>query len=97
MAKRRGVSSKGADWGPFRGFPVPEGRLADPSCSLNAGFVHSRAPWPTSPVGELQGFVSWHRFGPSALHPLVFEAFLEALKSVRCDSQAVVKLSSIWT
>src|SRR4051812_45338786 len=55
MAKRRGMSSKGADWGPCRGSPAAGGRLADPPTSWTGGLGHGRAPWPSSPVGEPPG------------------------------------------
>src|SRR3954469_24888455 len=57
--------------------------------------------WPT-PIAELpcwgaRGSATRHRFALLSALLLVFGAFLEAPKSYQCDSQTVVKLSSIRT
>src|SRR3954468_8037225 len=91
MAKRRRISSKGADWGPCRGSPAPGGRLADPPTSWTGGLGHGRPPWPSSPVGEPPGVgceaLSWS-FGCASFgfrgfsrSTKVVSAILEPLRS----------------
>src|SRR4051812_8285255 len=92
MAKRRRISSKGADWGPCRGSPAPGGSASRPPYLLDRG----PRPWPTpmaelpswgAPGGRLRGLVLvfWVRVlwfsGLFSKHRSRINAILEPLRS----------------
>src|SRR2546430_796268 len=60
--KRRGVSSRGADWGPCRGSLAPGGRLANPRALRMWGSAiaepHGRAPQLGCPGAPFRGVIS---------------------------------------
>src|SRR2546430_276720 len=110
MPIRRRVSSKRAVGDPAGGPLLLLGlghgmteplRLRGSAMGWPSPCVCGARPWATH-MAELlcwgaRGSATRRQFALLGVLPLVFVAFLEALKSYRCDSQTVAKLSSIRT